>query len=93
MSDKIVVDEQKSLLDGQIDSVEEIKEQLIKAMSVLDLVVSSLEKKEAAVKDDDIASELNAIVSVYDNLEGAFAEANAVGKFLKDQQTVDADNK
>lgn len=53
MSDKIVVDEQKSLLDGQIDSVEEIKEHLIKAMSVLDLVVSSLEKKEAAIKDDD----------------------------------------
>ncbi|MEY8469568.1 hypothetical protein [Faecalibaculum rodentium] len=92
MSDKIVVDEQKSLLDGQIDSVEEIKEHLIKAMSVLDLVVSSLEKKEAAIKDDDIASELNAIVSVYDNLDTAFGEANAVGRFLKDQQTVDTDN-
>lgn len=92
MSDKIVVDEQKSLLDGQIDSVEEIKEHLIKAMSALDLVVSSLEKKEAAIKDDDIASELNAIVSVYDNLDTAFGEANAVGRFLKDQQTVDTDN-
>ncbi len=42
--------------------------------------------------DDDIASELNAIVSVYDNLDTAFTEVSAIGRFLKDQQTVDADN-
>lgn len=92
MSDKIVVDEQKTLLEGQIDSVEEIKEHVIKAMSVLDLVVASLEKKEEENKDIEIASELNAIVSVYDNLDVAFTEAASVGKFLADQEDVDKAN-
>ena len=92
MSDKVVVDEQKALLDAQIESAEEIKEHVIKAMSVLDLVVASLEKKEEASKDLDIASELNSIVSVYDNLDTAFTNAAGIEKFLNDQETVDTVN-
>lgn len=91
MADKIVVDEQKSLLENQIDTVEEIKEHLIKAMSVLDLVTSSLEKKEGA-ENWDIASELNSMVTVYDNLDHAFQDAQDVYKFLKDQENVDSVN-
>lgn len=92
MSDTVVVNEQKALLKSEIESAEEIKEHVIKAMSVLDLVVASLEKKEEASKDLDIASELNAIVSVYDNLDVAFTTAASIQNFLTEQQDIDKEN-
>jgi len=81
----------KSLIEVQIDSVQEIKAHIVKAQSVLELVTNSLEAK---VKDTncDIASELNSLVTVYDQLEHALQDADDVEKFLAEAEIVDEKN-
>jgi hypothetical protein len=91
MSERVELDAQKSLIEVQIDSVQEIKAHIVKAQSVLELVTNSLEAK---VKDTncDIASELNSLVTVYDQLEHALQDADDVEKFLAEAEIVDEKN-
>lgn len=92
MSQKdIVLNTQAVLTVDQIAAVEEIREHLIKAQSMIDVITNSLEGKN---KDNvlDLASELNSMVSVYDQLEHALGDADSVLNALKEGQNVDERN-
>jgi hypothetical protein len=91
MSERVELDAQKSLIEVQIDSVQEIKAHIIKAQSVLELVNNSLEAK-AKEANCDIAGELNSLVTVYDQLEHALQDAEEVEKFLAQTEIVDEKN-
>lgn len=87
----IVLDAQSALTTDQVSAVEEIKEHLIKAQSLVDVISTSIEAKN---KDNalDLASELNSMVSVYDELDHALGDAQSVLDALKEDQTVDEKN-
>ncbi|UNT96439.1 hypothetical protein [Allobaculum mucilyticum] len=82
---------QAELTEGPVAAVEEIREHLIKAESVIDLISSSIEAKNADNKLD-LASELNSMVAVYDELEHAINDAEDVLKALKEDEKVDEKN-
>lgn len=90
MSEKVELDAQKDLVEEQVENVEEIKAHIVKAQSVIELVVNSLEAK--VDEDDNIASELNSLVTVYDQLEHAFQDAEEVEDFLHQTEVVDEKN-
>ncbi len=87
----IVLETQSELTTDQISTVEEIKEHLIKAQSLVDVIANSIEGKN---KDNtlDLASELNSMVSVYDELDHAIEDAESVLDALKEDQKVDEKN-
>lgn len=87
----IVLETQSELTTDQIGTVEEIKEHLIKAQSLVDVIANSIEGKN---KDNtlDLASELNSMVSVYDELDHAIEDAESVLDALKEDQKVDEKN-
>ena len=87
----IVLETQSELTTDQISTVEEIKEHLIKAQSLVDVIANSIEGKN---KDNtlDLASELNSMVSVYDELDHAIEDAESVLDSLKEDQKVDEKN-
>lgn len=87
----IVLNTQAELTIDQIDVVEEIKEHLIKSQSMIDVITNSIEGKN---KDNvlDLASELNSMVSVYDQLEHALQDAESILNALKEDKVVDAKN-
>ncbi len=87
----IVLEAQSELTTDQIDLVEEIKEHLIKAQSMVDVIANSIESKN---KDNtlDLASELNSMITVYDELHHAIGDADSVLDALKEDQKVDAKN-
>ncbi len=87
----IVLGTQSALTTDQVAAVEEIKEHLIKAQSLVDVISNSIEAKN---KDNtlDLASELNSMVSVYDELDHALGDAESVLDALKEDQTVDEKN-
>lgn len=91
MSEKIELDVQKNLIEVQVAKMEEIKAHIVKSQSVLELVNNSLEQK-AGKEGCDIASELNSLVTVYDQLEHAFEDAEEVEAFLKQTEVVDEKN-
>ncbi|MEY8309571.1 hypothetical protein AAK899_08630 [Erysipelotrichaceae bacterium 51-3] len=84
----IVLEAQSELTTDQISTVEEIKEHLIKAQSLVDVIANSIEGKN---KDNtlDLASELNSMVSVYDELDHAIEDAESVLDALKEDKKVD----
>ncbi|WP_323091231.1 hypothetical protein [Allobaculum sp. JKK-2023] len=87
----IVLEAQSELTTDQISTVEEIKEHLIKAQSLVDVIANSIEGKN---KDNtlDLASELNSMVSVYDELDHAIEDAESVLDALKEDKKVDEKN-
>lgn len=87
----IVLNTEAELNVNQIAAVEEIREHLIKAQSMIDVITNSIEGKN---KDNtlDLASELNSMVSVYDQLEHALGDADSVLKALQEDQNVDERN-
>lgn len=88
---EVVLDTQSELTGVQVATVEEIRDHLIKAQSVIDVVANSIEGKN---KDNtlDLASELNSLVSVYDELEHALGDTEDVLDALKEDETVDEKN-
>lgn len=91
MSKEVVLMSQAELTERPVAAVEEIREHLIKAESVIDLISSSIEAKNADNKLD-LASELNSMVAVYDELEHAINDAEDVLKALKEDEKVDEKN-
>ena len=91
MSKEVILMSQAELTEGPVAAVEEIREHLIKAESVIDLISSSIEAKNADNKLD-LASELNSMVAVYDELEHAINDAEDVLKALKEDEKVDEKN-
>lgn len=91
MNKDIVLETQSELTRPAVDLAEEIYNLLIKAQSVLDLVSNSIEEKNADNKLD-LASELNSLVAVYDELEHALGDSESVLKALKEDEKVDEKN-
>lgn len=89
MSDKkVVLEDQAKLTQIQIDTVEEIQDHLVKAQSLIDVIANSIEAKN---KDNtlDLASELNSMASVYDDLNCAINDTDEVLEALKGIVCVD----
>lgn len=78
----IILEDQGKLTDVQIDKAEEIQDHLTKAESLIDVISNSIEAKNADNKLD-LASELNSLVAVYDNLECAAADMEELVAALK----------
>lgn len=91
MNKDIVLETQSELTRPAVDLAEEIYNHMIKAQSVLDLVSNSIEEKNADNKLD-LASELNSLVAVYDELEHALGDSESVLKALKEDEKVDEKN-
>lgn len=91
MSEKVELTQQMNLIEIQVAKMEEIKAHIVKSQSVLELINNSLESKVKA-NNPDIASELNSLVTVYDQLEHAFEDAEEVEEFLKQTEVVDEKN-
>lgn len=91
MSEKVELTEQEKLIETQVAAAQEIKAHIIKAESVLELVTDSLENK-IKTQNYDIANELNSLVTVYDQLDHAFGDAETIEEFLKQAQVVDEKN-
>lgn len=92
MSNKdVVLSAQAELTTDQIDTVEEIKEHLIKSQSVIDLVTNSIEAKN---KDNalDLGSELNSMIIAYDEVTHAIGDINSILDALKEDQQADQKN-
>lgn len=87
----LILDAQSELTGVQVDTVEEIKTHLIKAQSMIDVIANSIEGKN---KDNtlDLASELNSMVNVYDELDHAILDVEDVLKALKEDEVVDTKN-
>ena len=87
----VVLGAQAALTTDQIATVEEIKEHLIKAQSVIDLVTNSIETKN---KDNvlDLGSELNSMIVAYDELSHAIGDVTSVLDALEEGQTADEKN-
>ncbi len=87
----VVLGAQAALTTDQIATVEEIKEHLIKAQSVIDLVTNSIEAKN---KDNvlDLGSELNSMIVAYDELSHAIGDVTSVLDALEEGQTADEKN-
>lgn len=87
----IVLDTQAALTTDQVSALEEIREHLIKASSMIDVISNSIEGKN---KDNtlDLASELNSLVGVYDELNHALGDADSVLDALKEDEVVDEKN-
>lgn len=78
MSEKdVVLENQDKLTEIQLDQAEEIEEHLVKAQSLIDVISNSIEAKN---KDNvlDLASELNSMVSVYDESEHALGDIDEI---------------
>ncbi len=88
---EVVLGTQATLTTDQIALVEEIKEHLIKAQSVIDLATNSIEAKN---KDNalDLGSELNSMIIAYDELSHAIGDVTSVLDALEEGQSVDEKN-
>jgi allophanate hydrolase subunit 1 len=92
MSEKsVILENQAKLTQVQIAKVEEIQEHLVKALSLVDVITNSIEAKN---KDNvlDLASELNSMVAVYDELQHGADDAAEVLSALKETVADDTKN-
>lgn len=90
MSSKDVILENQAELTGiQIDKAEEIQEHLLKVQSLIDVISNSIEAKN---KDNtlDLASELNSMIAVYDEVTHALGDIDEVLAALKGIKTEDS---
>ena len=89
MSEKdVVLENQGKLTELQLDQAEEIEEHLVKAQSLIDVISNSIEAKNAE-NTLDLASELNSMVSVYDELEHAIGDIDEIIDALKGILNID----
>lgn len=91
MSDKkVILEDQAELATVQVSTMEEIHNHLVKAQSLIDVITSAIEAKN---EDNTLglASELNSMVAVYDELECALNDSEEVLDALN--ETVAADKK
>ena len=92
MSNKeIDLTSQAALTEDQIAIIEEIRDHLVKVQSIIDVVSNSIESKN---KDDvlDLASELNTLVSAYDQLEHAIGDTETILDAAKETEALDIKN-
>ena len=92
MSDKVIdLTSQAALTEDQIAIIEEVRDHLIKVQSIIDVVSNSIEGKN---KDNvlDLASELNTLVSGYDQLEHAIEDTESSLDAAKETELVDNKN-
>lgn len=92
MSSKdVILTSQAELTGVQIDKVQEIQEHLMKAQSVIDVISNSIEAKN---KDNtlDLASELNSMIAVYDEITHALGDTDEVLAALKETKAEDQKN-
>ncbi len=88
---EVVLGTQATLTTDQIALVEEIKEHLIKAQSVIDLATNSIEAKNEN-NALDLGSELNSMIIAYDELSHAIGDVTSVLDALEEGQSVDEKN-
>lgn len=92
MSDKkVILDDQAELTGIQVSEMEEIHNHLVKAQSLIDVITSAIEAKNADNKLG-LASELNSMVAVYDELECALNDSEEVLDALNETVAVDEKN-
>lgn len=92
MSDeKVMLTSQDELTDIQSSVMDEIHNHLVKAQSMIDVITSAIEAKNADNKLG-LASELNSLVAVYDELECALNDSEEVLDALDETEAVDEKN-
>ncbi|MCF0258502.1 MAG: hypothetical protein HUJ54_01455 [Erysipelotrichaceae bacterium] len=78
----VILENQKKLTEVQLVNAKEVQDHLIKAQSMLQLISSSIEAKNADNKLE-ISDELNSLVAVYDQLDHANDDIEEVIKALE----------
>ncbi len=92
MSDKkVILEDQAELTGVQASVMEEIHNHLVKAQSLIDVITSAIEAKNTDNKLG-LASELNSMVAVYDELECALNDSEEVLDALNETVAVDEKN-
>lgn len=82
---------QQEMMEIPAEKMAEIKDHIVKSQSVLELVADSLEEK-LQPEGSDITTELNALTTIYDQLDHAYQDAEDVEAFLKQTEAVDKKN-
>lgn len=87
----LILSDQGKLNELQIAKAEELQEHITKAQSLIDVICNSIESKNSDNKLD-LASELNSMVAVFDNLECAAGDIDELINALKGIEATDEEH-